>query len=51
MLDSSSMQSHDFILELITQGRTENLLHRDPDEEFEGVPFLIPHRLPLTASL
>jgi hypothetical protein len=51
MFDSSSMQLHMFTLELITQGCTENLLHRDPDEEFEGVPFLIPRRSPLTAWL
>ena len=38
MFDSSSTQLLSYVSVPKTQGSTENLLHRDPDEEFEGIP-------------
>lgn len=43
MFDSSSMTSSLFVGMLNAQGRVENLLYRDPDEEFEGIPILLLH--------
>jgi hypothetical protein len=50
MFDSSSMSSLP-IYALTTQGCLENLLHRDPDEEFEGIPISLPCRLRLALLL
>ena len=40
MFDSSSGLFSLLVFLLKTQGCTENLLHRDPDEEFEGTPII-----------
>ena len=41
MFDSSSTLLLPLVAVLNTQGRTDNLLHRDPDGEFEGIPVLL----------
>jgi NADH dehydrogenase [ubiquinone] 1 alpha subcomplex assembly factor 5 len=48
MFDSSSMSLALFVYVLVAQGRIGNLLHRDPDEEFEGIPIISLHYLCLT---
>ena len=48
MFDSSSAPFLLYIPVPKTQGRIENLLYRDPDEEFEGIPILLLHYLCLS---
>ena len=47
MFDSSSMPSP-LVWTLNTQGCLESLLHRDPDEEFEGISAFLFHCFRLT---
>jgi len=44
MLDSSSTLLHPIVSVPKTQGNIGNLLHRDPDEEFEGIPVPFLHQ-------
>jgi NADH dehydrogenase [ubiquinone] 1 alpha subcomplex assembly factor 5 len=48
MFDSSSAPLLFWFSWLKTQGCIENLLYRDPDEEFEGIPILLLHYSYLT---
>ena len=43
MFDSSSTPLFLYLSSPKTQGCIENLLYRDPDEEFEGTPILLLH--------
>lgn len=51
MFDSSSMPLFLYVSAPKTQGCIENLLYRDPDEEFEGIPILLLHHSRLNIQL